>query len=626
MRGLSGRWTVLFVLATLLVTVTASNGAAATTPARAPVLGVVPHAGLPHPYSAATASGFDDVSLQESPCTLTSTPLPCWTMRTNTTYAIYWIPSGYSVDGSYESLVDRYLADVAAASGTLTNVYSVATQYYDNAAAIHYQSTFGGSYVDTTPFPSPNDCNDGVDATCVTDADVQAEIQHVLTLKGWHAGPDTLFFVLTPNGVGSCVDGSGTECTTTSYCAYHSGFVDSNGDPVLYANEPYAATIAGCSDGTSPNGDDADATIDTMSHEQNESISDPWGDAWLDVSGDEIADICAWQFGTPLGGTPGVDAYNQVINGHHYWLQQEYSNDGSTCRSEYTPTVAPSTVAPPVLSGAAGLGQLLSTSEGSWMHAPSGYAYQWQRCSATGTGCTSISGATAATYRLTASDTGQEVRAEVTAHNVAGTSAVVASLPSAVVVPPPSETAPPVLSGVAAVHRRLSTTTGAWSSTVTVTYRWLRCAPDGTDCRTIPGATAAGHVAVAADAGHRLEALVTATNAAGTAQALSKRSAVVIPLPALRKAPRISGRARVGRRLAASRGSWSGPPRSYRYQWLRCSTHGHSCVRIRHATGSTYRLTPLDARHRLRVQVTAVDAAGRRTTTSRATAKVPAAR
>ena len=73
-----------------------------------------------------------------------------------------------------------------------------------------------------------------------------------------------------------------------------------------------APSIEGCAPGSSPNGNDADATINTISHEQNESITDPWGNAWQNAKGDEIADICAWNFGSALGGTPGAQ-YNQVI-------------------------------------------------------------------------------------------------------------------------------------------------------------------------------------------------------------------------------------------------------------------------------------------------------------------------
>jgi hypothetical protein len=544
-------------------------------------------------------------------------------MRTNTTYAIYWVPSGFSVDANYESLINRYLTDVAADSGSLTNVYSVAMQYYDDVAAIHYQSAFGGSYLDTSPFPVSG-CDDGQDSVCLTDQQVENEIQRVLTLQGWHGGTDALFFLMTPNGVGSCFDSTGGECTTNTYCAYHSGFEGVDGAPVLYANEPYAATIPGCTSDSSPNGDDADSTINTISHEHNEAITDPWGNAWLNATGDgENGDICAWTWGTPLGGSGGSQ-YNQIINGNHYWLQEEYSNDGDACLQQFTPTTAPSTIAPPVVTGFAGENQVLTTSEGSWAHAPSGYAYQWLRCAADGTGCSGISGATAATYQLTADDVGHTVRAAASAHNAAGTSGFVPSSASSVVVGPPTSTGPPVLSGVAAVGKRLSTTTGTWNASATFAYQWLRCGADGIHCSSIAGATVATHVVAGADAGHTLEVRVSATNAAGTGQALSQRSAVVIAAPHVRKAPRIAGRARVGQRLSAIRGTWSGPPKSYRYQWLRCDGKGGSCVRIHHATRAKYRLTRADARHRLRVRITAGNAAGRKVASSRATARVPA--
>jgi hypothetical protein len=88
--------------------------------------------------------------------------------------------------------------------------------------------------------------------------------------------------------------------------------------------------------------------------------------------------------------------------------------------------------------------------------------------------------------------------------------------------------------------------------------------------------------------------------------------------------PGISGKPKVGQRLSASRGLWSGPPKSYRYQWLRCNGHGGSCRKISHATRSIYRLTKTDAGHRLRVRVSAVNAAGTGTASSKPTAKVPA--
>ena len=619
MRGTVTRLAKLFVLAVLALAVSASSGAAASR-TRLPLLGIVPHASSQH--AAGRLAATTDLALQESPCTMASTPFPCWTMRTNTTYAIYWVPSGYSVDSGYESLINRYFADVAAASGSQTNVYSVATQYYDDVASIENRSSFGGSYVDTDSFPASG-CNVGAGITCLTDAQIREELQQVMTTKGWHASPTTVFFVMTPKGVASCQDGGGVACSTNRYCAYHSGFFAVTNEPILYANEPYDAAIAGCHRTLfSPNGDDADAELNTISHEHNEAITDPVGDAWLSPSGEEIGDLCSWTFGPQLGTATNGQPYNQVINGHQYWVQEEYSNEVSNCVQSYTPTVPPSNVALPVLSGAAGVGRLLSTTDGAWKRGPTAYAYQWQRCAADGSGCADISGATAASYRLGADDVRHVVRSEVSAHNAAGTSGYATSAATGVVVPVPVATAAPRLSGTATVGRKLAATAGAWNGTVTASYEWLRCAADGSACRTIAGATRATHVLKAADRGHTIEVRVTVTNAAGTATAVSNRSRVVLALPAARKAPRILGRARLGRRLSASRGSWSGSPRSYRYQWLRCNPRGKSCASIGHATRVRYRVTQRDAGHKLRVRVTAVARGGKSTASSRATAKV----
>jgi hypothetical protein len=540
MRGVIATLAAALVL--LVPAGAAASGGGAPT-GRAPILGIVPHAGAPQSLGSAQALGALGVlgaapqggplALQTQPCSLAN---DCWVMRTNTVYAIYWIPSGSTacagspchVDANYESDIDQYFTDVAAASGRTDNVYSVATQYYDATGPISYSSSFAGSYVDTDPFPT-NGCNVGAGVVCLTDQQIENEIQNVLTTKGWHGSTTTIFFLMTPDGVASCADGTSSQCSTNVFCAYHSGFTDSNDEPVIYANEPYDATTPDCWDGTSPHGDDADATINTISHEHNEAITDPWGDAWLDPSQNEIGDICAWDFGPPIQGIVGGNAYNQVINGDHYWLQQEYSNDGNICRQQYLGI--PVNLASPTASGIAVQGKLLTATQGTWTQSPKSFAYQWLRCAANGTGCVAIPGATEASYDL-----------------------------------------------------------------------------------------------AAADGGHTLEASVSATNAAGTRAATSNRTGVVIGVPAAAEAPRISGVPRVGRRLTADHGSWSGPATSYGYQWLRCDAHGGSCRPIGGATRQRYKVTQHDAGHRLRLLVTAANVAGSTVAKSRATASVPVRR
>src|SRR5436305_1453707 len=177
MSGIAGRLTKFLVLVVLALAVTASSGAAATSPARTPMLGLVPHSGQP---IAAAPHALSRAIRAAGPTTLT-------------------------FDALYQTVINQYFADVAQDSGGANNVYSVATQYYDNPGSVHiqYQSTFGGAYVDHDPLPA-NGCTDGFDAYCLTDQQLQHEIQTVLTAAGWHGGLDQMFFLLTPNGVGSC--------------------------------------------------------------------------------------------------------------------------------------------------------------------------------------------------------------------------------------------------------------------------------------------------------------------------------------------------------------------------------------------------------------------------------------
>ena len=156
---------------------------------------------------------------------------------------------------------------------------------------------------------------------------LQTEISRVIAANGWTAASNHVFFMFTPQDVGSC---AGSSCAFTYYCAYHS-WSGSGSSALLYANMPYAAWVPGaCGSGQSPNGDDADSTINVTSHEHNEAITDPQGSAWYDRRGYENGDKCAWNFGTSLGST-ATGAYNQAIGTGKYYLQQEWSNQNSRC-------------------------------------------------------------------------------------------------------------------------------------------------------------------------------------------------------------------------------------------------------------------------------------------------------
>jgi PKD repeat protein len=261
-------------------------------------------------------------------------------MHSDANYAIYWQPPGYSYSANYESLVNGFFTNVAAASGALSNDYSVATQYSDGSGPAAYSDSFAGSTVDTNPFPASG-CSAG--SVCITDAQLQTEVQRVIAAQHLPTGMNRIYFVFFPANVTTCFDSGGTQCSSSVYCAYHSS-IGSGPTGILYANMAYGDT-SGCQSGENPESNSAaDSVINITSHENIETITDPLGSAWYDNSGNEIGDKCAWNFGTPLGGATGAE-YNEAIASGSYWLQQEWSNASSACAQRLsaatsTPTAA----------------------------------------------------------------------------------------------------------------------------------------------------------------------------------------------------------------------------------------------------------------------------------------------
>ncbi|MGD0168040.1 MAG: hypothetical protein ABSC51_12265, partial [Gaiellaceae bacterium] len=82
------------------------------------------------------------------------------------------------------------------------------------------------------------------------------------------------------------------------------------------------------------------------------------------------------------------------------------------------------------------------------------------------------------------------------------------------------------------------------------------------------------------------------------------------------KLPTISGTAKQGQTLIATRGSWNNYPTSYTYQWQHCNSSGASCSSISSATASAYTLVLADVGHTLRLVVTGKNAYGSASATS----------
>jgi len=194
--------------------------------------------------------------------------------------------------------------------------------------------------------------------------------------------------------------------------------------------------------------------------------------------------------------------------------------------SEWVETLGevPVSVSPPKVEGAAKQNDTLTDVHGTWKNEPTGYGYQWLRCS--GASCEAIPGATQQTYSVTAEDIGQTLAVEETASNATGASQPARSAATATVVPPePTLESAPVISGVDQRGHKLTASTGAWAySPTSYSYQWYRCSPE---CVEISGATGAEYELQLADVGSTVSVQVTASNAGGWNRAESEPTAPV---------------------------------------------------------------------------------------------------
>jgi len=299
-------------------------------------------------------------------------------LHSNRTHAIFWAPagSGLAFDPGYESLIETFLLDVAADSHKTTNVYGLSGQYRDAGGPAAYDSTYGGAVVATDPLPA-NGCTEppmtgpGWSA-CMTDDQLESEIERVVAADHLPTTNHDVYFLIMPDGLGSCTDSSSSSCAlggaASGYCGYHSE--TPNG--ILYAVIPFNAVAGHCqSNNPRPNSSTADPTISTISHEHNEMVTDPGGDAWIDARGNEDGDLCLTSFGPSLSGADGT-AWNETVHGGHFFLQEEWSNADSSCQPRAKPDALWF-----ASSRFAGRGRALSfTAHGS---APEGrvVSYQW---------------------------------------------------------------------------------------------------------------------------------------------------------------------------------------------------------------------------------------------------------
>ncbi len=275
-------------------------------------------------------------------------------MPSNTDYMFMWSPNGLSAyPQGFVFGIARYFSDLARDSGGNQNVDSAGPQYNDLTGAVAaYNVRFGGVLVDTDPYPASQCPVNSPVTNCLTDAQIQQEIEGFVTRHHLPTDLSHEYYLLTPPHVESCFSNNPATnfdgCSAgivpfnqlAAYCAYHGNTTTPT--MVIYANMPFDADNPACEDGNNPNGLISDGEINGgLAHEHFESITDPLpNDAWTAGSGDlhgfETADVCDGDMGTPLGTAPNGSSFNQVINRHPYWYQEMWSNFTHSCVQRIT--------------------------------------------------------------------------------------------------------------------------------------------------------------------------------------------------------------------------------------------------------------------------------------------------
>jgi hypothetical protein len=171
----------------------------------------------------------------------------------------------------------------------------------------------------------------------------------------------------------------------------------------------------------------------------------------------------------------------------------------------------------------------------------------------------------------------------------------------------------PVVTGKSTVGGVLTVNPGAWPTGTKLTYQWYA------DGKAIKGATSKTFKVTKAVAGKKITVTVTGALNGVTKSSASPKSKAQTALNVFKKAPvpKITGTAKVGKKLTVKVGAWSPKATKFTYKWYRDGKV------IKKATKKTYKLKKADKGHKITVKVTATKSKYVKTTkTSKKTKKV----
>jgi hypothetical protein len=197
-----------------------------------------------------------------------------------------------------------------------SNHYRINTTYGDNSGNVSGNVVLANSTTDNYS-----------QGTRLTDSGVQSVVSSAITSGRLPKDTNALYFVLTSSDVRE------TSGFCTQYCGWHTrGTISGSDIKFSFVGNPDRCPSACEAQTVSPNGDSgADGMASVMTHEAEETNTDPDLNAWYDTSGAENADKCAWKWG-PTTGTVGNRGYNQTLAGHNWLIQMNWENSrGGGC-------------------------------------------------------------------------------------------------------------------------------------------------------------------------------------------------------------------------------------------------------------------------------------------------------
>ena len=215
-------------------------------------------------------------------------------------YVVFW-GSAWNGSGDPSGVASRMKSFLGIIGGSrwLNSV----TQYTqsDGQHVGNQTGSFVGSYVDTTSSPPSRP----------SQSQLAAEAAKAAAHYGDYSA-NAAYIVALPHGIKP--SGFGTQ-----YCAYHSS-TSAAGHTIAWTNDPYLPDVgASCGAGSVNSPGTLDGVSIVFGHEQGETETDPFPNSgWLDSSGAENGDKCAWmnlENNPNAGGYPTQPLWSNSNNG-----------------------------------------------------------------------------------------------------------------------------------------------------------------------------------------------------------------------------------------------------------------------------------------------------------------------